>query len=585
MFYVKLNTKERVTMTARKRKVSKIIKKHQLDVSFHIIDNLFLSVDGKIDHYLDGVKLCLDLAKSKLFKHVINNLKALDVEEEKIYQPSIKDKKLEGLEYDVAIIGGGVIGSSVAMQLSIYPLKVIVLEKEEDIALEASSRNDGCIHPGIDLKKNSLKLYHLRRSLKMIKPLSEQLDFDYAEDGQMIVFSKWGYAQAAKLYLSHKVRSNNIPGYVYLKKEKLWEKEPNLDKKFKYGFFFPQCGAVSPYEMSIALMEYAHSNGVEVSLNTCVEGFSIEDNRISEIKTNRGKMRAKLVINAAGVFAEDIAKLAHDHYFSIHPRKGTDIILDKDSYPLLSTSGMTALDSLKARKKSHSKGGGVIPTVDKNALIGPNAIETPYKDDYSVDRTIYDALFKKYQNYMPSLNKGMTLTYFTGVRAPTYEEDFIVERGHFIQNIIHAAGIQSPGLTSAPSIGLTIKDLCLEYFHIHETKKDYIKTRKRIPLIKDLNDEEKEKLIKSDSSFGKICCRCEEISLGSVKEAIRRCFDVPTVDAIKKRVRVGMGKCQGGFCRPEVMMEIAKSLNIDLKDVRIKGEESNLLDIGGHFDD
>ncbi len=572
-------------MTARKRKVSKIIKKHQLDVSFHIIDNLFLSVDGKIDHYLDGVKLCLDLAKSKLFKHVINNLKALDVEEEKIYQPSIKDKKLEGLEYDVAIIGGGVIGSSVAMQLSIYPLKVIVLEKEEDIALEASSRNDGCIHPGIDLKKNSLKLYHLRRSLKMIKPLSEQLDFDYAEDGQMIVFSKWGYAQAAKLYLSHKVRSNNIPGYVYLKKEKLWEKEPNLDKKFKYGFFFPQCGAVSPYEMSIALMEYAHSNGVEVSLNTCVEGFSIEDNRISEIKTNRGKMRAKLVINAAGVFAEDIAKLAHDHYFSIHPRKGTDIILDKDSYPLLSTSGMTALDSLKARKKSHSKGGGVIPTVDKNALIGPNAIETPYKDDYSVDRTIYDALFKKYQNYMPSLNKGMTLTYFTGVRAPTYEEDFIVERGHFIQNIIHAAGIQSPGLTSAPSIGLTIKDLCLEYFHIHETKKDYIKTRKRIPLIKDLNDEEKEKLIKSDSSFGKICCRCEEISLGSVKEAIRRCFDVPTVDAIKKRVRVGMGKCQGGFCRPEVMMEIAKSLNIDLKDVRIKGEESNLLDIGGHFDD
>ena len=179
----------------------------------------------------------------------------------------------------------------------------------------------------------------------------------------------------------------------------------------------------------------------------------------------------------------------------------------------------------------------------------------------------------------------MTLTYFTGVRAPNYEEDFIVERGHFIHNIIHAAGIQSPGLTSAPSIGETIKDLCLSYFDIHKTKKDYIKTRKRIPLIKDLNDEDKEKLIKSDPSYGKICCRCEEISLGSVKEAIRRCFDVPTVDAIKKRVRVGMGKCQGGFCKPEVMMEIAKSENIDLKEVIIKGEVSNLLDVGVPLDD
>lgn len=572
-------------MTARERKVLKIIKKHQLEVSFHVVDNLFLSADGTVDHYLDGVKLCLDLAKTKLFKHVINNLKALDVKEEKIYKPSIKDEKLEGLEYDVAIIGGGVIGASAAMQLSIYPLKVIVLEKEEDIALEASSRNDGCIHPGIDLKKDSLKLYHLRRSLEMIKPLSEQLDFDYAEDGQMIVFSHWAYAFAAKIYLSYKVRSNDIPGYVFLKKEKLWEKEPNLDKNFKYGFFFPHCGVVSPYEMSIALMEYAHLNGVEVSLNTCVEGFDFKDDEIVGIKTNRGNLKVKLVINAAGVFAEDIAKLAKDHYFSIHPRKGTDVILDKDSYPLLSRSGMTALDSLKARKKSHSKGGGVIPTVDKNALIGPNAIETPYKDDYSVDREVYEALFKKYQHYMPSLNKGMTLTYFTGVRAPNYEEDFIVERGHFIHNIIHAAGIQSPGLTSAPSIGETIKDLCLSYFNIHKTKKDYIKTRKRIPLIKDLNDEDKEKLIKSDPSYGKICCRCEEISLGSVKEAIRRCFDVPTVDAIKKRVRVGMGKCQGGFCKPEVMQEIAKSENIDLKEVIIKGDVSNLLDVGVPLDD
>lgn len=572
-------------MTARERKVLKIIKKHQMDVNFRIIDNLFLAVEGKIEHYLDGVKLCLDLAKTKLFKHVINNLIALDIKEEKIYKPSIMDKKLDGLEVDVAIIGGGVIGASIAMQLSIYPLKVIVLEKEEDIALEASSRNDGCIHPGIDLKKDSLKLYHLRRSLEMIKPLSEQLDFDYSEDGQMIVFSNWSYAQAAKLYLSYKVRSNHIPGYIYLKKEKLWKKEPNLDKKFKYGFYFPHCGAVSPYDMSIALMEYAHSNGVQVSLNTYVEGFNFKDKEITEIKTNRGNLKAKLVINAAGVFAEDIAKLAKDHYFSIHPRKGTDIILDKDSYPLLSTTGMTALDSLKARKKSHSKGGGVIPTVDKNALIGPNAIETPYKDDYSVEKDVYESLFRKYQHYMPSLNKGMTLTYFTGVRAPNYEEDFIVERGHFIKNIIHAAGIQSPGLTSAPSIGETIKDLCLSYFDIHETKKDYIKTRKRIPLIKDLSDEEKEKLIKSDPSYGKIICRCEEISLGSVKEAIRRCFDVSTVDAIKKRVRVGMGKCQGGFCKPEVMQEIATSENIDLKEVIIKGEVSNLLDVGGPLDD
>ena len=572
-------------MTRLERKVQKIIKKHHLNVDFRIIDGRFFALEGTIEHYLDGVHLCLDLAKEKLFVHIINNLIAEDVKEEKIYTPKIEDNKLDGRSYDVAIIGGGVIGASIAKNLSIYPLKAIVLEKEEDIALEASSRNDGCIHPGIDLKKNSLKLYHLRRSLRMMDELAKELDFDYAKDGQMIVFSSKIYAMIAKIYLKHKVKTNKIPGFIYLKKDKLWEKEPNLDRTFKYGYFFPECGAVSPYEMSIAMMEYAHMNGVEVSLNTLVKDFEIVDKKIKKIKTNRGVIEAKVVVNASGVYSEDIAKLAHDHYFSIHPRKGTDVILDKDSYQILSTSGMTALDSLRARKKSHSKGGGVIPTVDRNVLIGPNAIETPYKDDYSVSKDVYDSLFNKYKHYMPKLNKGSTLTYFTGVRAPTYEEDFIVERGYFIDNIVHAAGIQSPGLTSAPSIGLTIKDICLDMLGIKEPKENYIKQRKRIVNIKNLNDEEKDRYILEDEDHGKIVCRCEEVNAFMVKEAINRCFDVPTIDAIKRRVRAGMGKCQGGFCRPEVVKLIAKLKNIDVEEVTIKGEDGFLSEIGRYDDE
>ncbi len=551
-------------------KVKKLINKFGYNVIAKEKDDIIF-LEGELDSYDKVFEVGHEVAKTKLYSHVVNNIK-LKGFVPNIYKPSLKDNKLDKKEVDVLVIGGGVVGAAILRELSKYNLTCLLVEKNEDLALQASSRNDGCIHVGVDLHRGSQKLHYLVRSKEIIKDLCKDIDVEYKEDGQTVCFKSNLLRPLIRTYFHFKCKQNSITDYKILSRKKLLEKEPNLSEEVKFGVHFPHAGSICPYNFTIALAESAVVNGAEVSFHTIVEDMVVEDGIIKEVKTNRGAIYPKIVVNAAGVFSDDVADMAKDKFFSIHPRKGSDVLMDKSVRKLLSNSGLQIFSIKKKSHTSNSKGGGIIPTVDDNTLVGPNAVEVPDKEDYSTSKEVVDALFSKHSKTIENLKKSDTITYFSGTRAATYEEDFIVSRGKWTKNIIHAAGIQSPGLTAAPAIGEEIAKMAAA--SLNASRKDnFNPIRKGIVQTRKLDEEARDKLIKSNPKYGHIICRCEEISEGEIIDAIHSIIPPSTLDGIKRRVRAGMGRCQGGFCQPNVASIFAKENSIELQDVHKKGED------------
>ncbi len=528
-------------------------------------------LNGETDKYDEILQAGKLAAKKHKFYGVINDIKLLNFKDVPIKSPDFEDKSLDGKKVDVLVIGGGVVGCSILRNLSKYKLTGLLVEKEEDLAMGASSRNDGCVHIGIDLKKDSLKLKYLVRSRKEYAKMCEDLDVPYREDGQSVGFTSLPLKLFVGPYLRHKAKVNNIPGGVkILSRKNLLHIEPNLAPDIKFGAYFPGGACTSPYELTIALGESAVKNGMEVSLNTIVESMEVKDKKVVSVKTNRGTIYPQIVINAAGAYSDVIADMMHDRFFTIHPRKGTDSILDKAVTPYLSKTAITVYPKLGEEKRTHSKGGGLIPTIDKNILVGPNAIETPYREDFTTRKEDVDQIFNKHKHTIQSLNERDIITYFSGIRAATYEEDFVVQKGKWTRNVIHAAGIQSPGLTAAPAIG---EDCALWACEMLDapSKDNWDPKIKGIVKTRFLTDEERNDLIKKNPAYGHIICRCEEISEGEIVDAIHSLVPPTTVDGIKRRVRAGMGRCQGGFCQPNVVAILSREEHKDLMDISKKG--------------
>lgn len=552
-------------------KVRKILTEYDCaQISVHERDDIVF-LEGELNSWDKIVTIGKKISKTGLYSHVVNNIH-LKGFTQPISKPSIRDDKLDNRHVDVLVIGGGVVGAAILRELTKYNLSCLLVEKGEDLALQTSSRNDGCIHVGVDLHKGSEKLHYLIRSKEIIKDLCKDIDVEYREDGQTVCFKSNALRPVIRTFFHFRCKQNHITDWKLLNRKELLKKEPNLSEEVKFGVFFPHAGSICPYNFTIALAESAVLNGAEVSFDTMVEDMVVENDEIKKVITNRGTIYPKIVVNAAGVFSDDIADMAHDKFFTIHPRKGTDVLMDKSVRKELSNSGIQIFSIKKKSHTSNSKGGGIIPTVDDNTLVGPNAIEIPEKEDYTTTKEVVDRLFDKHSKTIENLRRGDTITYFSGVRAPTYEEDFIVSKGKWTKNIIHAAGIQSPGLTAAPAIGETIAKFASEEFHAKK-RKDFNPIRKGIVQTRKLSDEERDKLIKENPKYGHIVCRCEEISEGEILDAIHSIIRPNTLDGIKRRVRAGMGRCQGGFCQPNVATLFAKENGIDLKDVHKKGED------------
>ena len=529
---------------------------------------------GRLPLWQDVVTACSLASKKYSTTHVVNDIVCDEIKPQSPRLPKLCDSALDGEKPDVLIIGGGISGVSIARELSRWKLDILLVEKEADLALQASGRNDGEVHPGIDLSKGSKKHFYIRKGNEMYTKICEELDVPFKRVGQYVCFTKTAYKPLVAVYCLIRRKRDGISDTKLISKKDLESIEPNFSKDFKFAISNPSSGCVCPYGLTIAYAENAVQNGARVALNTAVLDMTVKNGEIIEVKTNRGTLYPKLVINAAGVFSEDIAAMAKDRFFSIHPRRGTNSILDKKAGAF-----MHSIASVKelTRNKSHSKGGGILHTVHDNLLIGPDAVETYEKENTETHRESIETVFSKQKRTMPSLSERDIITYFTGVRAPTFEEDFIIERGRKTKNLIHCAGIQSPGLTTAPAVAKDIEKMAIDFLKdITDVKAnpDFNPIRHGVPVLNEMPDEERAELIKKNPDYGVIVCRCEEISKGEILDALRSPICVPTVDGIKKRVRPGMGRCQGGFCSPLVTQIIADFLNIPLSEVKKSSEES-----------
>ena len=529
---------------------------------------------GRLPLWQDVVTACSLASKKYSTTHVVNDIVCDEIKPQSPRLPKLCDSALDGEKPDVLIIGGGISGVSIARELSRWKLDILLVEKEADLALQASGRNDGEVHPGIDLSKGSKKHFYIRKGNEMYTKICEELDVPFKRVGQYVCFTKTAYKPLVAVYCLIRRKRDGISDTKLISKKELESIEPNFSKDFKFAISNPSSGCVCPYGLTIAYAENAVQNGTRVALNTAVLDMAVKNGEIIEVKTNRGTLYPKLVINAAGVFSEDIAAMAKDRFFSIHPRRGTNSILDKKAGAF-----MHSIASVKelTRNKSHSKGGGILHTVHDNLLVGPDAVETYEKENTETHRESIETVFSKQKRTMPSLSERDIITYFTGVRAPTFEEDFIIERGRKTKNLIHCAGIQSPGLTTAPAVAKDIEKMAIDFLkNITDVKAnpDFNPIRRGVPVLNEMPDEERAELIKKNPDYGVIVCRCEEISKGEILDALRSPICVPTVDGIKKRVRPGMGRCQGGFCSPLVTQIIADFLNIPLSEVKKSSEES-----------
>lgn len=539
-------------------------------------------LSGELDSWTDVYK-CGRAAVSKHSLGVLNDIKLKGFHED-IKRPSIEDKAIDGQRPDVLIIGGGITGCAIARELSALKLDVLLVDKANDVATATSSRNDGCIHVGIDLHKGQQKLHYVLRGNQLYDQLAKDLGIGFKRWAQIFIFStKWEAAIIPPLYRI-RAKQLGVKGVRYIDAEELKQLEPNPPSWATGAMYMATGGVVSPYKTTVAMADNAVQNGARFMLNTVVTDMHVENQIIKSVTTNRGTVYPRCVVNASGIYSDVIADMAGDRTFTIHPRKGTDLILDKKKVGYALSSFARSYFAPLPKENTpdnvgqvgHTKGGGVMRTIDGNILVGPDAHEVPSREDYSTNIRDIENMIKKQRLAAEKLNKGDIITYFSGTRAATYEEDFVVRRGIFTKNIYEAAGIQSPGITTAPAIAQDIRQWIKEDLNAQDNP-TFNPVYKHTPRLADVDEKTRESYIKQNPDYGEIICRCEEVSKGEIIDALNSPLKIATIDGIKRRVRPGMGRCQGGFCSPLVAKIIAEHENIALEDV-LKGDEgSNVL--------
>jgi len=382
--------------------------------------------------------------------------------------PPVSSNMLAGARPSVLIIGGGLAGCAIARELAYYklgsqpslkgegsPLDVMLIEKEHNAAMHASGRNSGIIHPGYDLCRGQLKKKYVDAGNRLFASVCEELDVPFRYSGQYLCFSGGWMKAAAFLSLLY-WKLTGVPA-VYISRRKLAKREPNLSDKIRFAIYFPNAGVVNPRALTIAYAENAAENGAKICFDTAVLDIDIWNGKVVSVLTNHGRIYPKLVINAAGVFAEDIAKLAKDRFFSIRPKRGTNLLFDKKAASLVNT----IVSSLHAPKPGTC--GVIAHTVDGNLIVSSNDTETYEKENIPIDTESIRAVLSKQRKTVPDLLERDIINSFTGISAATYEEDFIVSFGKATSNIIHAAGLQSQGLTAAPAIAVDVAKMAAEY--------------------------------------------------------------------------------------------------------------------------
>ncbi|MFC1517855.1 NAD(P)/FAD-dependent oxidoreductase [Candidatus Margulisiibacteriota bacterium] len=469
------------------------------------------------------------------------------------------------MKLDVLIIGGGVTGTAIARELSHYQLKVMLLEKETELAFGVSKSNSGIVHPGSQNSPKSLKGKLCVEGNKLMRKIAKELGVHFEEVGELIViFKKEEIKELERL--KREGEELGVPGLEIVDQEWLRKNEPNLNKEAIAALYAPTAGIISPYRLVYDLAENAAKNGVEINLQQKVIAITKESSGFS-IHTERTKYKAKYVINAAGLFADDVSRMVGIDDFVIKPRKGEEYLLDKKREHIVN-------HILFPLPTPVSKGVLVIKTSDGNPMIGPTAEEVESKEDKTTSNEGLQKVLVGVQKMVPTISDKDIIAYFSGLR-PAAGKDFIIRHEDKVPGFINVAGIQSPGLTAAPAIAVMVSKL-LKKNGLKLTKKEkFIKHRPPTKHLFDLAFAKIKQLIKKDKDYGDMVCRCEMVSAKEVREAIKR--GARTMDGIKFRTRAQAGRCHGGFCTTRIMKILSEELKIPLTEVSKRGKGSELV--------
>ena len=464
--------------------------------------------------------------------------------------------------YDIIIIGGGVVGALCAEALSKYEADILLLEAAADLCAGATGANSGIVHAGFDAKPGTLKAKFNVRGAELMPALCRRLGVGYKNNGSLVIGFPGDGDHIKELY--DRGIENGVKELRILGKDELHAIEPNVSDEAAAALYAPTAGIVCPYSLAIAAAGVAMDNGAGLEYGCRVNEIEKTDGGYTVKCENGRTFECKYIINCAGLHSDDIAALAGDTSFSVTPRRGEYILLDR-------TQGKTVSHTVFVCPSAMGKGILVSPTFDGNLILGPTSENVTDKEDR---QTTYEGLQKVLAGAKRSVPcvRAAAITSFTGLRAVGSTGDFIIKKS--AENFLTFAGIESPGLSSAPALAEYAEQTLCEDGVISKIKQKYKTERRKAKFMSELSFDEKNEYIKKDPAYGKIVCRCEEVTEGEIRDAILNNPPAGTVDAVKRRVRAGMGRCQGGFCSPTVIAMIADMLGVKYEDVTKCGQGS-----------
>ena len=468
---------------------------------------------------------------------------------------------------DVIVIGAGVMGAAVSRELSKYKLNIMVLDKENDVSNGTSKANSAIVHAGYDAKEGTLMAKYNVLGAGMYESLCKEIGAPYKNVGSYVLaFSEEERKHIEKLY--QRGLTNGVPQMEILEKDEILRREPNINKNVVAALYAGSAGIVGPWEFTIKLLENAALNGTEVLVDAEVSNIEKLQDGYKVILKDGRSFETKVVINAAGVYADKINDMVSKNHFDIHPRIGEYYVLDK-------VQGKLTNSVLFQCPTIMGKGILVTKTVHGNIMVGPTAEDVESKDYVGTTTHGLDDIRRQAEKTISGINYRDSIRNFTGIRAESSTGDFIIGEVSDAPNFFNIAGTKSPGLSSAPAIGVDVAKMVVE--KLGAIKKEEFKQNKPQIHFIELSPKEKAEVIKKDPRYGRIICRCESITEGEIVDVIHRMVGARTVDGVKKRCRPGTGRCQGGFCGPRVQEILARELGKELNEIVLDKKGAYIL--------
>lgn len=467
--------------------------------------------------------------------------------------------------YDAVVIGAGVTGCAVAREIARFKGSFLTVERRPDVCEGTSKANSAIMHAGFDAQPGSWKARMNVRGNAMMDELSRELDIPFKRIGALVVcLREEELPRLRELY--DRGLTNGVPGLSLLTGDEARAIEPNLTDEVCGALLAESSGVVCPFELTLGMGESAAINGVEFRFDTKVTGLRREEDRWV-VSTDGGDIRARAVVNAAGVYAGELHNMVCEDKLRIIPRKGEYCLLDK-------TAGGHVAHTVFQLPGKLGKGVLVSPTVHGNLLVGPTAADVEDPETAATTAEGLREVAEKSGWAVKNVPMRQVITSFMGLRAHEESDDFIL--GETAEGFFDAAGIESPGLTSAPAIGEYLAGLVAEKLGLSPNE-SFDPIRRGVPRVAEMPVEERAALIKRDPRYGNIICRCEEVSEGEILDAVHSTLGARTLDGVKRRTRAGMGRCQAGFCSPRVMEILSRELELDLTEIRKSGRDSQIV--------